>query len=35
MENKIMRILKEKMDRHDARQKAKEIIELIRKNKDA
>jgi len=35
MENKIMRILKAKMERADARPKAKEIIELIRKNKDA
>jgi type I restriction enzyme R subunit len=32
MENKIVKLLVEKMDRADARVKSKEIVEIIRKN---
>ena len=35
MENKIIRVLQEKMERATARQKAKELVELIAKNKNA
>ena len=35
IENKITRILKEKLERSEARKKARELVELIRKNKDA
>lgn len=35
MENKIIKILQTKMDRVSARQKAKELVELIAKNKHA
>jgi len=35
MENKISRILREKMDRSEARQKAREVVELIARNQDA
>jgi type I restriction enzyme R subunit len=35
MENKIIKILQTKMERSDARQKAKELVELIAKNKHA
>ena len=35
IENKITRILKEKMERSEARKKARELVELIIKNKDA
>ena len=35
MENKIIKVLQPKMERTDARQKAKELVELIAKNKHA
>jgi len=35
MENKIIKVLQPKMERVDARQKAKELVELIAKNKHA
>jgi len=35
MENKIIKVLKEKMDRSEARQKAKELVDLIAKNQNA
>ncbi len=35
MENKIIKVLQPKMERSNARQKAKELVELIAKNKHA
>ncbi len=35
MENKITRILKAKLDRASAKEKAKELVDVIKKNKDA
>lgn len=35
MENKIIKVLKEMMDRPEARQKAKELVDLIAKNQNA
>jgi type I restriction enzyme R subunit len=35
MENKIIKVLQTKMERSDARQKARELVELIAKNKHA
>jgi hypothetical protein len=35
MENKIIKVLLQKMERSDARQKAKELVELIAKNRHA
>jgi len=35
MENKIIKVLKEKMDRVEARQKAKELVDLIARNQNA
>ena len=35
MENKVMRFLKTKMDRHEARAKAREMVDVLKKNKDA
>ena len=35
MENKIIKVLLQKMERADARQKAKELVELIAKNRYA
>jgi len=35
MENKIIKVLQTKMERADARQKAKELVELIAKNRHA
>lgn len=35
MENKIIKVLQPKMERTDARQKAKELVELIARNKNA
>ena len=35
IQNKIMRFLKTKMERNEAREKAKEMIDIIKKNKDA
>ncbi len=35
IENKIMRFLKTKLDRNEAKVKAKEMVDVLRKNKDA
>jgi type I restriction enzyme R subunit len=35
IQNKIMRFLKTKMERNEAREKAKEMVDVIKKNKDA
>ena len=35
MENKIIKVLQSKMERSDARQKARELVELIAKNQHA
>ena len=35
IENKIVQLLQEKLDRSSARQKAKRLLDLLKKNKDA
>jgi type I restriction enzyme R subunit len=35
IENKIMRFLKTKLEREDAKAKAKEMVDILIKNKDA